>query len=98
MTDTIEDVPPKPRRTPILVVLAFNVALLLSPLAAMLSIATYVPRAQAEGLATAAGLAIASLALLVLIWRRLPRPIRAFGGGIVLLSGFALWSVASRCL
>lgn len=98
MTGTIEDGRPKPRRTPILVVLAFNVALLLSPFAAMLSVVTYAPRMHTEWLVMTVGFAVVSLALLALIWRWLPWPIRVVGGLIVLLSCFALGSVASRCL
>ena len=63
---------PKPRRTPVLVVLAFNAALLMSPIAALLSVTTYVPRAEADGLLTAATLAVVSLVLVALCWRRLP--------------------------
>jgi hypothetical protein len=56
----------EPARTPVLVILAFNAALLMSPLSALLSVTTYVPEAEAGGLFTATGLALASLTLVAL--------------------------------
>lgn len=88
----------KPPRPPVLVILAFHTALLISPIAALLSVATYVPKAEAKSLATAAGLALASLSLVALCWLRLPRPIRVLAVGILLLSGSSLALIVDRFL
>lgn len=78
------------------VVLAFNAALLMSPMSVRFSVATYAS-GEAEALAIAAGLACGSLILLAVCWLKLPRLIRVLGVWVVLLSGYALWTVGGRC-
>ena len=87
---------PKPRRTPTLAVLGFHAALLMAPIAALGSVATYTPRTEAESLLAVAAFAVASLVLLALSWRCLPRLIRVSAFGLMLMSGFALWMLGCR--
>ncbi|MCK5942749.1 MAG: hypothetical protein KAI24_12305 [Planctomycetes bacterium] len=88
----------KPHRTPVVVVLGFNAALLMAPVSALASITTYVPAAEAGALAVAAGLGLGALILLALTWRRLPRPVRVLGVPVALMAVFALWTIGDRCI
>lgn len=90
--------PPKPARTPILVVLGFNAALLMAPFSALFSVATYIPETEAQALTVAAGLALGAILLVSLLWRRLPRFIRWLGGLVMLMAGFSLWVIGDRCI
>lgn len=85
---------PKPRRTPTLAVLGFHAALLMAPIAALGSVATYTPRTEAESLLAVAAFAVASLVLLALSWRCLPRLIRVSACSCSCLASLSGCSVA----
>jgi hypothetical protein len=89
---------PNARRTPILVLLGFNAALLMAPCSALISVCTFVPEAERRALTQAAGLALGAILLIALTWRWLPWPIRVLGVLVLLMAGFALWMIGGRFL
>lgn len=67
-------------------------------LAALWSVATYVPKGEAAALRTAAAFSLASLGLLIATWRHLPRCARSATDLVVAPALFALAMLASRWL
>lgn len=85
-------------KSPILAVIAFNAALLLAILSALLSITSYVPTAEKSGLLCGFALAATAVALVAFSWSRMPRGLRFLGVALVGLAAFGAWTSASRLL
>ena len=86
------------RRKPILAVLAFNIALVLAMFAALLSVTTFVPSVERQGLLWACGFAASSVGLVLFSLPRMPRGLRFLGAGVLGLAAFGGLSSAGRML
>ena len=86
------------QRKPILVVLAFNAALLLALLSALLSITDYVPDVERSGLLWACGFATSSVGLACCSLPRMPRGLRCLAAAVMGLAALAGLYSTSRLL